>query len=377
MLSQYYFTEEKMNFDKLDHYLCAFLALGVPGCDCSVYQHGKEIFRKQYGFRDLNNRLPVEGSERYHIYSCSKPITCVAALQLWEKGLFKLDDPLAGYMPEFRDMLIRTPEGPRPAKNPITIRHLFCMTAGFDYNYASPSLRKAYDETMGCCPTRETMRYLAREPLVFEPGTSWQYSLCHDVLAAFTEVISGKNFEALLQENIFAPLGMKDTTFLLPAAEVHTVAPLYFNSSRGVLLHPQHPMQGNHFRLGARYASGGAGGVSTVNDYIKFLEAWRTDRLICRETRELMTKEHLNLEDFPSLTLADKDYSYGLGVRVPKKGQSRIRDFGWGGAAGSFLAVIPEAEVSFFYAQHLLVPPNISLLEQLPSVIMECVEEKK
>ena len=361
-----------MDFTELDSFITRFLSLGVPGCDCIILKSGKVVFRKQYGLSDPAKMIPVNGTERYHIYSCSKPITCVTALQLWEKGLFKLDDQLADYMPEFKEMLVKTPDGIVPAKNAITIRHLFSMTAGFNYNTAAPSLLKAYDETGGACPTRETMKYLAQEPLDFEPGTNWRYSLCHDVLAAFTEVISGMTFEKLVEKNIFAPLGMKNSTFLLPAAETSTVAPLFYNSGRGIIPRPVHGMLQNNYRLGAKYASGGAGAVSTVDDYSKFLEAWRTDALIKTETRRMMTTEQVTEAMYPSMWF-NNNYTYGLGVRVPKPGMAV--DYGWGGAAGAFLAIEPEAEISLFYAQHVLGTPNADMRYDLFNLALNCMKK--
>ena len=101
------------------------------------------------------------------------------------------------------------------------------MTAGFSYNCYSPQLKNAIIETDGKCPTREAMKYLAKEPLLFEPGDRWEYSLCHDVLAAFVEVISGEKFEDYVKKNIFDVVDMKDSTFMLPEAEIETIAPQY------------------------------------------------------------------------------------------------------------------------------------------------------
>lgn len=162
----------------------SFLDMGVPGFDLSIWKDGKCLLRHMGGYSDLKNKIPVQGNERYNIYSCSKLITCAAAMQLWEKGLFSLEDPLANYMPEFSEMTVQTENGIRKANRPILIRNLFEMTAGFSYDLNTPQLELCRRETDGRCPTRETMRYLAKEPLVFEPGAQWKYSLCHDVLAA-------------------------------------------------------------------------------------------------------------------------------------------------------------------------------------------------
>jgi hypothetical protein len=118
----------------------------VPYFDVAVLVDGKCVLRYNGGFTDLEKTRPVTGKERYNIYSCSKPITVTAAMQLWEKGLFNLEDPLANYMPEFSEMTVKTETGIRKAEKPILVRYLFEMTAGFSYNCSSPELKKAYDE---------------------------------------------------------------------------------------------------------------------------------------------------------------------------------------------------------------------------------------
>lgn len=214
-------------FEKTKKFCDSFLSMGVPGFDLSIYKGGECILRHMGGYSDLENEIPMQGNERYNIYSCSKPITCVAAMQLWEKGLFSLEDKLSDYMPEFHKMTVRTADGIKHADKPILIKHLFEMTAGFSYNLYSSQLLKCRQETEGVCPTRKTMEYLAKEPLLFEPGDSWEYSLCHDVLAALVEVISGEKFEEYVRKNIFDVLGMTNSTFILPENEIDSISPQY------------------------------------------------------------------------------------------------------------------------------------------------------
>lgn len=347
------------NLPKTKALFDSFLEMGVPGFDISVYHKGEEIFRHRGGYSDLENKVAVNGRERYNIYSCSKPITCTAAMQLWEKGLFSLEDKLADYMPEFAEMTVLDGGRVRKAEKPILIRHLFEMTAGFDYNVASPEILEARAATGGRCPTRETMKYLAKKPLSFEPGDHWNYSLCHDVLAAFVEVVSGEKFEDYTKKNIFDPLGMSDTTFMLPEDEVETLACQYrFNAEKKLAVNCGKNIQG--YKLGTEYASGGAGAISTVDDYIKFLEALRIgDKILKKDTIALMATGRLSEKQ--SETYWTKDtHGYGLGIRTPKP-DGVCRDFGWGGAAGAFLAVDVENEISIYSAQHLLQSPNQQL----------------
>jgi len=125
-------------FERTDALLDLFLEMGIPGNDIAVYRDGTCIHRLYGGFSDLENKIPMNGQERYNIYSCSKLITCTAALQLWEKGLYSLDDPLYHYLPEYEKMQVQTEQGLKQSEKPILIRHLFEMTAGFSYDVTSP-----------------------------------------------------------------------------------------------------------------------------------------------------------------------------------------------------------------------------------------------
>lgn len=349
-------------FEQLTAFLDHFLDMGVPGYDCLLYKDGQEIFHHQGGYQDLERKLPMTGTERYHIYSCSKPITCTAALQLYEQGLFRLEDHLSDYLPEFKTMYVQGPDGLQPAKYPITIRDLFCMTAGFSYDFHSPSLELARQETGGRCPTRETIRYLAREPLLFEPGQQWKYSLCHDVLAALVEVLSGQRFGAYVKAHIFDPLGMHNSTFSLPLEELDTIAPQYTFDPR--TRRPVCCGKGQQLgKLGSEYESGGAGCVSTARDYIQFLEALRVgDMILKTETIDLMATNHLTPAQLK--TFSDPVYGYGLGVRCSRGGDG-LTDFGWGGAAGAFPFVDRAHGITLYYAQHLLAPPNRAQRKQV------------
>lgn len=354
-------------FEKTKALCDSFLGMGVPGFDLIVYKDGQCILRHMGGFSDPEQQLPITGKEKYNIYSCSKPITVTAAMQLWEKGLFSLDDKLSDYMPEFETMTVKTEDGIVPAKNSILVRHLFEMTAGFSYALRSPQLELLRERTDGVCPTREVARALASEPLFFEPGDRYQYSLCHDVLAALVEVLSGQYFEDYVREHIFEPLGMKDSTFLLPIERYEEVAAHYaFNAELGKpVLRSKVPS----YRIGTRHASGGAGCVSTVEDYIKFAEALRTgEKLLKRDTVKLMITDRLT--DHQKRTLTFTTHGYGLGMRAPLEGHPRT-DYGWGGAAGAYLAIDEPHGISLFYAQHVLSSPVQGLKAQTYTTVLE------
>lgn len=339
-------------FEILKKFCDHSISRGVSGIDIVIYQDGECKLRYLAGYRDLENKIPMNGKERYYIYSCSKVVTCTAALQLFEKGLFSLEDRLSDYMPEFSQMKVKTENGVKDAENPILIKHLFEMTAGFSYELESPSLLKCRKETNGKCPTREVMRYLAKEPLLFEPGDRWEYSLCHDVLAAFVEVVSGEKFEDYVKKNIFDKLSMNDSTFVLPEEEIDTITEQYrFEDGKARNI----GKRDNPYILGSEYASGGAGMVSTVDDYIKFLEGLRKYELLKKETVDLMQTDRLTDRQKRTFWMNDS-HGYGLGVRAPI-GIGEYTDFGWGGAAGAFLAVDTKLGIALYLGMHLRCSP--------------------
>lgn len=352
--------------------LCnTFLKMGIPGLDLVIYKDGQQVLRHTDGFSDREKGVKMAGNEKLNIFSCSKPLTCVAAMQLWEKGLFHLEDHLADYMPEFSQMYVRSEDGRVNAQKDIRIHHLFEMTAGLNYNLHTPALDALRKDTNGRCPTREVARAIAESPLDFEPGTRYQYSLCHDVLAALVEVISGEKFETYVKKHIFDPLGMVDSSFLPPMDAYEDIAPLYRGSADGVVRNPDGNVPA--YRMGTEHASGGAGCASTVDDYIKFAESLRVgDIILGKDTIRLMTTNRL--ADSQKGNYGTNGNGYGLGLRTGGGDKNARYDFGWGGAAGAFLAVDPIHNISLFYAQHVLAAPNMALRQMLYSAALEDLE---
>ena len=352
--------------------LCGhFLTMGIPGFDLAVYKDGECVLRYMGGYSDPENKIPMSGKEKYHVYSCSKLITCVAAMQLWEKGLFRLEDELADYIPEFKNMMVKTENGVRPAKNPIRIHNLFEMTSGMNYNLWTPELREFYIADERRCATLDVVKRLARTPLEFDPGEGWYYSLSHDVLAALVEVLSGQKFNDYVKEHIFEPLGMADTDFLHPMEDWEGFANQYkCDEATGEFK----PLWRNPYRPGKLYASGGAGCVSTVDDFIKFLEALRIgDVILKKETIAMMRKDRLTEEQREMYKFGGKHVGYGLGVRASREGSWRS-EFGWGGAAGAYASVDYENNVTIYYAQHVLTAPNRALRGYLYALVRADLE---
>jgi len=336
-------------FEKTKALCNSFLEMGIPGFDMIVYRDGQEVFRYFGGCSDREAQIPINGKERYYLYSCTKPITVTCAMQLFEQGKFSLDDLLSDHMPAFKNMKVRTEDGLVDAKEPIRIRNLFTMTSGFGAN--RKELLSGYPD-----PTlQEALEVYARSPLLFQPGQRYQYGISHDILGGLIELWSGQSFQNYAKAHIFDPLGMQDSTLHLPAEELHKVAALYeYNKAEGTI--DRVPFSGHPG--GKKYVGGGFSCVSTVKDYICFCEALRTgEALLKRETVDLINQIHLTPEQQLTYHKGVGTHSYGLGMRVAKPGSGHY-DFGWSGMGGAFMAVDIPNGVTMFYCQHVKNPPN-------------------
>lgn len=351
------FTQLTDYLDSLSH------RFGIPGCDCAVAIDGKVVFRHSTGFRDEEAGIPVSRNDTYWIYSATKLFTCTAALQLIEQGKLELEAPVSRYLPEFGALTLREAGGTiRPAEENLTIRHLMSMTGGLDYDLARPALQRKL--AAGARSTREIVAALAEDPLNFEPGAHFLYSLCHDVLGAVIEVVSGIRLCEYIHKNIIAPLGMTDTTFHPSDEQLSRTATQYAHLDEKGTHRPIG--QDNRFRLSEDYDSGGAGLLSTVDDYIRLVAALSRGgisadgvRILSPESVALMSAPALGpvqRQEFCSIRPALRFYSYGLGVRTlvddPGTG-APIGEFGWDGAAGAYALVDTANRVALFYAQQV------------------------
>jgi len=359
-------------FDRLSDFLDAKAPkLGVSGVDMVIYQDHKEIYRHAAGYQDLEYRTSMDPNALYNIYSASKVITCAAALQLLERGKLLLQDPVAAYLPEFEYMQVKSGTYCiTPARRAIRVIDLLTMTAGLSYELDTPAMRNLREATGGVFTTRDFVRALAKEPLLFEPGESWNYSYSHDVLGALIEVVSGMRFGAYLKENIFDPLGMVDTGFSIPEEKRARLAPQYqHDRTAGTTVRIASDCQG---AAGKGHESGGGGLISTVADYIKFADAMACGgegqngaRILSARTIDLMRRNRLTgscMDSFQKMA-CNPGIGYGLGVGTITDSAASCSllpegSFYWGGIGGVQNLFDPKNRLSFFVAQHTMNSPK-------------------
>ena len=384
-----------MNFEYMKNFMNSLTEWIIPGNSVVIYKDGKKVFEYSSGYSDLEKKIKKTGEEQLYIYSCSKVATVTAALQLYEQGKFLLSDPLYEYLPEFKKMYVKDGDRIKAAENPITIRDLFTMTAGLSYATNTPAFEKARKLPDGKLDTRTVIKCLAEEPLLFEPGARWNYSLCHDVLAVLAEVVSGMRFSEYMKKNIFEPLDMNNSYYHAPNDVI--ISPQYIYEIQDTkniveLQQKEHTSgvvkraYGNELVFGENYDSGGAGIITTVDDYAKFAAALansgtglNNNRILSSATVKLMKTNQLNEAQRKTMNWRRlRGYGYGLGVRTlidkaESGSNSSIGEIGWGGAAGATIIADTEEKVALFYAHHMLNPQEEYYQPRLRNVLYSCL----
>ena len=384
-----------MNFEYMKNFMDSLTEWIIPGNSVVIYKDGKKVFEYSSGYSDLEKKIKKAGEEQLYIYSCSKVATVTAALQLYEQGKFLLSDPLYEYLPEFKKMYVKDGDRIKAAENPITIRDLFTMTAGLSYATNTPAFEKARKLTDGKMDTRTVIKCLAEEPLLFEPGARWNYSLCHDVLAVLAEVVSVMGFSEYMKKHIFEPLDMNNSYYHAPNDVI--ISPQYIYEIQDTkniveLQQKEHTTgvvkraYGNELVFGENYDSGGAGIITTVDDYAKFAAALansgtglNNNRILSSATVKLMKTNQLNEAQRKTMNWRRlRGYGYGLGVRTlidkaESGSNSSIGEIGWGGAAGATIIADTEEKVALFYAHHMLNPQEEYYQPRLRNVLYSCL----
>ncbi len=310
----------------------------LPGYLVMVARRGKVAYLNHYGLSDVERQKPVGEETIFRIYSMTKPITSVALLQLYEKGLFQLDNPVSRFIPAFKDLMVYVGGDAdnfyvTDPRREMTIRDLFTHTAGLTYaNRGEHALNELYRRRgVDKGSLQDMIDALAGLPLQFQPGTEWNYSVATDVLGYLIEVISGQTLDAYFAEHILGPLGMVDTAFTVPADKVERFAANYEYAEGGGFRLLDDPASSAYLQPPLR-RSGGGGLVSTCADYLRFAQMLLNKgtldgvRILGRKTVELMTANHMpNNGDLSSMGMpvfSETPYA-GIGFGLGRLGDAQ------------------------------------------------------
>lgn len=361
------FLVDSQTRDRIDSTLRAIVDSGyVAGVSALIVEKNQEVYFGALGQADVESGVPVDRNTVMRIYSMTKPITGVALMQLHEKGAFRLDDPLAKYAPEFADMKVFAGTDAQgkiilePAKRPITIRDLTRHTAGFtgdDHPHLGP-LAKAADPMNRENTLAVMAKKLSTLPLAFHPGEEWSYGISVDVQAYLVEVLSGVPFDQYIQQNIFLPLDMTNTSYV--AREPSRLAALYRKNDEGKLNRVP-DQDANAFNSEAwALKPGGWGLTSTIDDYMKFTRmlvnegTFNNKRILKPETVKLMATNHLSDSVTKRMWLPSKgQVGFGIDFAVrtrsaqsPNENVGSVGEFFWDGAASTLFLVDPVNELT-------------------------------
>ncbi len=387
---------------RIDTHFATYVDEGkLAGWHAVVSRRGQVVHSSTYGKRDIEAGLPFENDTVVRMFSMSKPITSVAAMILHEQGAFSLKEPISTFIPEFADTPVYRSGSfvnpvVEPQTEPIRIWHLLTHTSGLTYGFHNTHPVDALYREAGfawgnpagldlaaCCAK------WAELPLVFQPGSEWNYGVSTDVLGRVVEVVSGQPLDVFMKERIFDPLGMTETDFWVPEDRADRFAALYV----------PHPVTGQAYLMpgGAGMGQpptmlGGGGGLAgTAHDYLRFahmlLNRGELDgvRILGSRTVDYMTRNHLpgnaDLEEFGRPLFAETTFDgigFGLGFSVVldpvgNKVLGSAGDYSWGGAASTIFWVDPVEEILGMFLTQLLPSSTYPIREELKSLVHQAL----
>lgn len=376
----------------------------IAGGVALVARHGKVAYLKAVGMADRDAKKPMRADNIFRICSMTKPLTSVAVMMLYEEGRFTLNQPVSDFIPEFKSMKVLDPPYPQDktsppgalvdAKRPITIRHLLTHTSGLTYHW-NPRVGKAYvDAHIGAGLLQqegtigEAVKKLAAQPLIFQPGDVWEYSLADDVLGYFVEVVSGMPLDKFFQERIFKPLGMKDTGYYFSDEKAARFATAYtYYQDKGlqpiadgqVIKEGQFSYSADYPYGGPRtYFSGGGGLSSTAEDYYRFCQMMLNGgqlngvRILGRKSVELISQNHVQGK------LDEMGYGLGFGVTSEPKFLTELGSVGsyfWGGFYYTAFVIDPKEDMVVVFMGQLHPTGGLNLDDKVLRMAYQAIKD--
>lgn len=397
------FDEDRL--ERIGRHLDGYVESGrLPGWSVLVARHGQTLYRGCGGWRDVEAHLAVQDDTIFRIYSMTKPITSMVALMLVEEGRIDLLDPVSEYLPGFGSPMVYRGGPPTapvlvPATEPMRLWHLLTHTAGLTYgfHFVHPvdAMYRHAGFTFGTPPHLDLAACCERWaslPLMFEPGSSWCYSVASDVLGRVVEVVEGRPLDVVLRERVLGPLSMTDTGFCVDERRAGDVAALYTPEPGAGRVRRVDPAPAVP-TASPRYLSGGGGLFSTIDDYHRFLQlvVGRGEtggiRLLSPRTVDLMAANHLpdnaDLEQFGQRLYAETPFDgigFGLGFSVlldPVKAKTlgSRGELAWGGAASTAFWVDPATGVSAIFMTQLVPSNSLPVRSELRTLVYQAMVE--
>ena len=381
----------------LDQLLKRYMDRGLPGAALSVYRGEEPLYEGLFGYRDMGQTQPLTPDTLFRVHSITKAVSALCGMREYERGAFLMDDPVYEYIPEYRHMKlsVKQPDGSwtvEDSREPMLMKHLFNMNVGFYAHDDSPTAKGLAEchKKLGGSKFQSDyslgteIRALAEVPMLFEPGSQWQYGYGIDIMAVVVEVTSGLSLGEYMQKYIFDPLGMRDTGFRFRPGWRERMSDCVIHRRDGTvalctdLLGDPLDMM---YREDAAYEAADAGLISSLSDIQVFSAmlacggSWKGERIVGRKTIDLMrtnllTEDMLKVFRGPNM----KGYGYGYGVRTymdPGEGlcSGSVGEFGWEGAAGCWMMADPAEKLSASFMIQDMLPNSKFYVNRLRAAI--------
>ena len=340
----------------------------------AIVKNGKLIHFDSYGSSDISENDPLEEDDIFRIASMTKPIVSIGLMMLYEEGKFNLNDPVYKYIPEFKNLTIKKRKKVKPVKNHVKIIDLLRHSAGL--NFKGPEdYRKVISMNL-----EEYTKESVKEPLRFEPGTTWWYSSSTDICGYLIEILSGQKLDVYLKDKIFDPLKMDDTSFELPKNKLDRLTTLYVVGEKKELVSFDNKSN-SPFKDKVTLLNGSGGLLSTTKDYLKFSVMLLNngsiggEQILKKSTLDLMKQDHSLGLKYKKLVFGKKK-GFGLGFEVVKEEDTKFGSkgtFGWGGMFGTYFRADPKQNMVYIYMTQSFETYRLKLADKFRAMVYESI----
>ena len=342
----------------------------------AIVKNGKLIHFDSYGSSDISENDPLEEDDIFRIASMTKPIVSIGLMMLYEEGKFNLNDPVYKYIPEFKNLTIKKRKKVKPVKNHVKIIDLLRHSAGL--NFKGPEdYRKVISMNL-----EDYTKESVKEPLRFEPGTTWWYSSSTDICGYLIEILSGQKLDVYLKDKIFDPLKMNDTSFELPKNKLDRLTTLYVVGEKKELVSFDNKSN-SPFKNKVTLLNGSGGLLSTTKDYLKFSVmllnngSIGSEQILKKSTLDLMKQDHSLGLKYKKLVFGKKK-GFGLGFEVVKEEDTKFGSkgtFGWGGMFGTYFRADPKQNMVYIYMTQSFETYRLKLADKFRAMVYESILE--